>query len=274
MRWTLSSKFRVAPGVACFSFTSEQLFVNAQAEGLEWIGSHFRVTVKVNREEINRYYSLCLFFNVANLLRWYASNKKQGFPSRMMAEKFSGANTTLDLIAREYAPHGKMSTYLHAMEPGSPVTITGPMGPGLLLTPDLTGHFCAFGAGTGILPFLDLVEFLWWKEIDTLESSQHRKGLSGFHLTLYASFFNEEDIIAHDLLQSTHDLCAKGMNPRFRLVLYTDGRKTEDRNALVAGVFAKVETQRVWVCGPPGFCTWVKGIALETGVSRKKIIVM
>lgn len=274
MEWRLSSTVIVAAHTTCFSFTADDLYVKPQPEGVEWMGSHFRLSAKIKGNIVHRYYSLCLFFNVENQQRWNESSSKLGFTT--LVSDFSGANTTLELVIKEYLPYGRMSCYLHRAEPDTAVTITGPLGPGLLLTPKLSGHFCAFGAGTGVLPFLDLIEFLWWKELHTQGNipSARYAPLEDFTMTLYASFYKNQDVVARDLMQATHRLCANSANPRFKLVLFLDEEMHSDPNELVAGILAAVEVKRVWVCGPGGFCKWIRRLSLDSGIKRSSIIIM
>ena len=276
MDWRLSSTTVVAANTVCFSFAADGAYVKAQPEGVEWMGSHFRLSVSLKGSVVHRYYSLCLFFNVENQRKWSESCRSLDFPLTTPAGGFSGANTTLELVVKEYAPYGRVSCYLHHAEPDTAVTITGPLGPGLLLTPKLTGHFCAFGAGTGVLPFLDLVEFLWWKELHTQGSipSARYTPLSDFSLTLYASFYKAEDVIARDLMQATHRLCATSVQPRFKLVLFLDEEMHTDANELVTGILTATEVRRVWVCGPSGFCKWIKNQSLHSGLKRPSIFIM
>lgn len=277
MKWAVASTTLVAAKTTCFSFSSDTMFVRSQPEGVEWMGSHCRVSVRMsNSTVIHRYYSLCLFFNIENLQRWTETCRQLGFQVKTPAGEFSGANTTLDLVVKEYAPYGRMSTYLHQAQVGTEVTVSGPMGPGLLLTPKLTGHFCAFGAGTGVLPFLDLVEFLWWKELRSQGNSPSSRydALNDFTLTLYASFYKAEDVIARDLMQNTHRLCAVSTPPRFKLVLFLDEEMHPDPNELVSGLLSETQVSRVWVCGPTGFCKWIKQHALSSGLKRHSIFIM
>lgn len=88
------------------------------------------------------------------------------------------------------------------------------MGPGLHLTPETTGRCVAFGGGTGVIPFLDLVEFLYWKKVNPNYATNILKGLK---LTLYASFRGYEHVVGQDLVQAT----AEAYNHDDTFVLHT-----------------------------------------------------
>lgn len=49
-----------------------------------------------------------------------------------------------------------MTNYLSAVPLFKEIQLKGPLGPGLALHSDFSGHTLAFGAGTGLVPFIDL----------------------------------------------------------------------------------------------------------------------
>lgn len=278
MRWTLASKTPMAPNVSRFAFVSDEMFINHAPKGLDWIGTHFRVTADFAMgQRVHRYYSLCLFFNQENMQRWVESAQKQGLQVSLAAGRRPSATLpTLDIVVKEYAPHGKMSTLIHRLEPGDALTFTGPMGPGLILTPTLQGHFCAFGAGTGIMPFIDLVDFLYWKELYSRgeEKDQKYSALEDFTVTLYASFQKEQDVIGGDLMKCTHALCQQVKSSRFELVLMISTEFKGNLEDVVAGMLSAKPVKRVWTCGPSGFNRWICKLSLKAGIKRENILVM
>ncbi len=50
------------------------------------------------------------------------------------------------------------------MAEGKVIKMKGPMGPGLGLRSGMTGTVCAFGGGTGVIPFFDLVDMMFWRK--------------------------------------------------------------------------------------------------------------
>ena len=63
------------------------------------------------------------------------------------------------------------------LNPGDAVILKGPLGPGLALNTFPKGLCLGFGAGTGVLPFMDLAYFIW-----------QGKAPQDFCLKLYISF--------------------------------------------------------------------------------------
>jgi NAD(P)H-flavin reductase len=64
--------------------------------------------------------------------------------------------------------------------------IQGPMGKGLGLTTESKGQHLAFAAGTGVLPFVDMVARLWMGEKKLIPNDEMLN--KDFELVLYASF--------------------------------------------------------------------------------------
>lgn len=104
---------------------------------------------------------------------------------------FSAVNpTTLRVTPKNYDTG--MSKLLHGTESVN-FKIKGPMGPGLLHHSE--GLHVAFAAGTGILPFLDLVAIILSPERTLIKPD--------FKFQLHVSFQSEEDAIGLELLRLT-----------------------------------------------------------------------
>jgi len=73
------------------------------------------------------------------------------------------------------------------------------MGKGLGLTAESQGVHMAFGAGTGVLVFVDVVARLILSTLELIPESQRFH--PGFVLHMYASFVAREEAVALDLLE-------------------------------------------------------------------------
>lgn len=95
--------------------------------------------------------------------------------------------------------------------------ITGPLGKGLGITPESMGVHMVFAAGTGILPFLDLVAKMILQYCDALNTKDERLH-TNFKLVMYISFPNKKDSIALPLMQGLEKLVKdKGLDKVFRI---------------------------------------------------------
>lgn len=71
----------------------------------------------------------------------------------------------LDFVIKKYPPKSALSNILHESETETNFIVKGPFGYGLDLHPDATGVHVLVAGGTGILPFLDLLDFMLKKSI-------------------------------------------------------------------------------------------------------------
>jgi NAD(P)H-flavin reductase len=161
---------------------------------------------------------------------------------------------------------GKLTQELDHMEVGSMINMKGPMGPGLMLTPGFSGTCAAFGGGTGIIPFLDLVDVINGRK------KGRKSPLDAVKLNMYAGFGRQEDVFGTELLFETRDTCRDDFRLHMNVVGASDSDKPLDAD--VAKELVPADVARVWICGPSGFNKFVLDLLLETGVERGKIIVM
>jgi len=140
------------------------------------------------------------------------------------------------------------------------VILKGPLGPGLGID-NLSGHFIAIAGGTGILPFLDLVHYIW----------TNRKNPHQFTFTLYASFRNREDVVALDLINVTQSEVNEDV---FKFILVITGEKKCENIPEIINGLGKENPKRAWICGPSGFNRVMLDYLLISGLERNKIVVM
>ena len=75
----------------------------------------------------------------------------------------------MPLVIKKYDTPGALSAVLHESSSTS-FSVIGPHGKGLQLNDKSTGSYVIFVGGTGVLPFLDLFDFLLRKGVNTLIS--------------------------------------------------------------------------------------------------------
>ena len=86
--------------------------------------------------------------------------------------------------------------------------ITGPLGKGLGLTPSSKGVHIMFTAGTGILPFIDLIARMIFQQFDIMNPGDERFH-EDFKLVAYIAFHSKKDIIGLPLIEGLLELCKK-----------------------------------------------------------------
>ena len=273
MLWKIIAKEEEAGGqIVRFSLQSEDHKAVSFCPGVEWIGKHFRVTAIVNGKKIHRYYSLVLCLNYKTKGRWVNSAQRLKHQVKSISVPDRAYDNPqydfIDLVIKHY-PTGILSHHIHTLPLNSPLALKGPIGPGLRLTKSATGRHIAYAAGTGLLPFLDLVHLLWWKEVGEGEYILDPASLEGFELVLFVFARTREEVIAVELMEATHLQCAGKSNPRFRLILSID-QSREERAAIVRSGVAEA-FQLVWICGPTGFNGWTEEVLKGVGVDEKLV---
>jgi ferredoxin-NADP reductase len=79
--------------------------------------------------------------------------------------------------------------------------VKGPFGKGLNIRKGANGTYVAFAAGTGILPFMDLVAYLARKQTGQWYEDENKHAVGdNFTLILFASFPRQRDAIGLKLL--------------------------------------------------------------------------
>jgi len=58
-----------------------------------------------------------------------------------------------------------VSSWLRNRQVNEIVELKGVLGPGLMLDSRFNGNVAGFAAGTGIIPFFDLVYYIWKQEV-------------------------------------------------------------------------------------------------------------
>ena len=166
------------------------------------------------------------------------------------------ASHDLVLTIKNYKTAHGLSKLIHDHEKRKDHwAIKGPMGKGLGLTADSKNYHIAFAAGTGILPFIDLVARLAMQELGVLPKDQHFD--KDFKLELHVSFPSYEESIGYDLVEALQAyMKEKGDGQtRFKLIVrYSSEQfsKRWDKEYLRNHLKAHIgNITKIWVCGPP-----------------------
>ena len=144
---------------------------------------------------------------------------------------------------------------------------------GLPLGVQTEGTHIAFAAGTGILPFIDLVAHLLLVLVsgngtavnsgagpDLLEGSANKVNPDAFKLVLYTSFLDEDEAVGLELINALQELCQKLNKPIFEHhSRFSKARATAQASPRWDQAFfdAKIQegvktgAKKIWICGPP-----------------------
>ena len=150
------------------------------------------------------------------------------------------------------------------------------------MTSESSGVHYIFAAGTGILPFLDLFDFLLEKMLD---SNVNKFSLfeKGFKLHVFASFAQIKDFVGFDICEKLLQVClVKGLSNAFTLVIKAPDVKANEFYQVTDSDFDSVfieknvnnECEKVYICGPPQFNSTINTAVESLGLSDEKIILV
>ncbi len=161
--------------------------------------------------------------------------------------------------------------------------LSSPMGVGLGIEKQDNGHYVAITAGTGIVPMMDLVCYLFRKNLTEAASGKgvaitgfedERFDLLGdnFHLELWATFAKREEVVALELLQTLEELSEKGgfNNFKLRLRISSEGDPRWDQDFVQMNMNTKAEG--VFVRGPQDFNQRMEEYLVKCGYDVEKIL--
>lgn len=247
MEFFIFSQQRLSDTIWLLTLKSENFYM-ADTPEPEWLGKHFKVSFNNSRTSSTRRYYSSLF---ADLGHW-AEDLGLTLPGH---KECPGS---VKLVYKAYTG-GKMTQYLFSLPSKSPLTIQGPLGPGLMLD-SLQGNYLAFAGGTGLVPFLDLLYLIWLK----------RHNIENFSFILYLFFRSYEESFCLDLVKKMQEVLPEFF---FLRLIITSNRKSfiveKEIGTLTAQKFDKV-----WLCGPSGLNRRVYDGLVSHGVDRNTIILM
>ncbi|CAG9336277.1 unnamed protein product [Blepharisma stoltei] len=248
MNWKINFQQELNPSTKIISLSSPHFQMSQNIKEPFWIGKHFKVTAKIGGTLTSRYYSA--FF--ADLHSWASElNLSSKFPE---CKKGS-----IQLIYRVYAK-GKMTQHMHNQGDSGELQLKGPLGPGLMLNA-YSGNYLGFAGGTGLIPFLDVAYLLWSTKDQPLPMS----------FTLFASFRTKEDSFCFDILEATSRALGED---KFKFIPVIDKQAKEMSFPDLVKKYAGMKASNAWICGPSGYNDFIKGLLIEGGLERNKIIVM
>lgn len=135
-------------------------------EGVNWFGRHFSVTRMSNPK--TRLYTTILSFTDENvtfrnsIIEYFeAKVNKIEEPEIYVPNNYTNS---LPLTIKKYEGHDSMSSFIFNTE-NENFKIAGPFGTGLELNENSNGLFVIFAGGTGIFPFVDLLDYMLKKSI-------------------------------------------------------------------------------------------------------------
>ena len=167
--WTLVSVENLSPTISRFLFTSSEFKVSNFAKGLEWMGRHFEI-FSPHYPTHKRLYTtvLCMTDDNINfrkiIIEFYHQIQQGATPKEHVVLAFPEPKDTLPLFIKKYNFKNGFTQFLYAINPQhdsrTNFCIKGPLGRGLELFEKPKGKHIILAVGTGILPLLDLLNYM------------------------------------------------------------------------------------------------------------------
>lgn len=163
--------------------------------------------------------------------------------------------------------NGKVSSWLKSRKDNEIVELKGVLGPGLLLDGSFNGNVVAFAAGTGLIPFLDLVYFIWRQEVTGNKTNN-------INLILHAKFSGKDFVFAADLLKECERMVG---NSQILKIVLTEGdgsTRNDKRSVNLGDEFLLNDPTYIYICGPSGYNYYMKEKLLSRNVPRHKLVIL
>ena len=163
------------------------------------------------------------------------------------------------------------------------------------LNPANGGTVYLFAGGTGILPFLDFLDYLLKKAIFTV-ANQKSKSLNrffnenyettfdkSFQVVLFASFATFEDFSGYNIIKKLYEISKEENLKLFDMVIRMGkGSKVTDiptTDGMFDSEFARkyidnTKLSRVYICGPPVMNKSVPKALRKIGISNSRIVIV
>lgn len=164
------------------------------------------------------------------------------------------------------------------------------------LTPTLGGTVYLFAGGTGILPFLDLLDYLLKKAIFLAASQKNNSSIVNLYnenysetferslsVVLFGSFATLEDFTGYDFVRKLFEISRDENLRLFDMVIRMGkGLKLPDIPSTEQSFDAEFVKKRVegsklsraYICGPPGMNASVPKALSKIGIPKTKIYIV
>ncbi|CAD8078937.1 unnamed protein product [Paramecium sonneborni] len=284
--WDLIEKVDLSSNIALFQFANSNFSINLR-QNIQDLGQHFSITLQEIGGKVRLYTKvLCMstpYSNFRNQIINYIENKSNQLP----ALQFDKINT-LPLIIKKYNFPNALSAQIFQHQGN--FWIQGPFGRGLELQSN--SKCVAFVGGTGLLPFLDLLDHLLIKSIYLTNKEKQSQIQSffpqfdqldeSFEFTLLASFQNEDEFIGKEWIRKLYSISKTNNLKLFDMqIRYSDskldtiipafrGRFSEDFVKQHLGDYNK----KVYICGPPNMIYSLTQIISKTEQDQTKVMIV
>jgi hypothetical protein len=258
--FTIKGKREVAQSVYEYRLSSSNITFARFITGHSWIGKHFSFTSKKLNK--TRYYTLCLAMDEEIKIS-HNSLLNNVLNDGQLKPIVNTSSNYLAIFSKRYNFPNTLSNELYLSM--DDFIIRGPMGIGLGLNKKLSGTHVIFAAGTGILPFIDLIaltiRYACYKAKGrTIYNETFDNIDTDFNLVLFTSYTDELGSIFHEecekLLKINNEYNLKLFSYHIR-ISSKDNTKW-DTEFMNSNLREYKNIKKVLIVGPIGFMESVK----------------
>lgn len=135
--------------------------------------------------------------------------------------RFQEHSDEFPLLIKKHDTEHSLSSFIHSYSKTDKFLLEGPQGQGLMLNMHSKGQYIAIVGGLGIVPFLDLLDFMLKKVIyqatKKMQSEQFAKNhidrgfgleehLNDFQFLLYLAVPNKSEFIGQEIIENLYKL--------------------------------------------------------------------
>lgn len=294
--WYLDSRKTISPTTAILHFKCKTMMVKLNCRGLHWLGRHYTISDGTK----SRPYTNCT--SLASESVAYRKAMVEYFELAKMGEGKKPAQMPilqehidyLPVCVKQYEGETALSKKLVSGDKGLLYTLEGPIGRSIEIPENFSGNVVLIAGGTGILPFLDLLEFLLKKAIysvckrDKIDPSfvkpeqDYDSYFPGASFNLLAAFRTIDDFTGVECVSDLYGISKKHNLNLFDSLIRVKGLAIEHGLPTTEAHFTtdwlknyvnKKDDELILICGPPQMqATLYKSLHKELKISHDKIV--
>ena len=221
--WKMSETTKISPSTSLFMFKNEQYYLRLNLKGMAWMGKYYAITGGSGKI---RLYSNCVAMskemrdNMDSVYSFYekviANPKTEEQPAPLQK-----VINYLPLAIKLYDNPTSFTRELHFADSSRQFLIEGPLGRGFEFRSDFSGTIAIIVGGSGFIPFVDLISYLYMKTIYAVipehkASTEFVKNKARFSsilpfakIKLFAAFPRLEDFLLYDYVLKMFELNRK-----------------------------------------------------------------
>ncbi|CAD8106849.1 unnamed protein product [Paramecium primaurelia] len=293
-KWTLINQYTISEKISLFGFKNSSKQIESQLTSLHQFGKYYQIKSSVNKKISVRQYTSVVSMapenvqyrqKLINLIQVLNQIKSEDIEQINQQPRYLNE---LPLIIKKYESNLGFSQYIHTHK-GEEYEIEGPYGPSLGLPNK--GRVTIICGGTGILPFLDLLDFQLQSSIYQIVKKKLGQKMAeklnpfecqfsnGLHITLIIAVADKSELIGQEIFKSLITLQNQLEEQSFKMILkikeqiegFTCVNERFDQSFMRQQLGQLSQYDKFYVCGPPVMNQTVPITLINLGVQEKNI---